>query len=80
MKKFTFNVDVVGDADVSEILADIRGVIDGHGTYNCVDHVETAELSDQGLKVWAKRKIGVSLATPKIKKVKVEKQIETAAS
>lgn len=80
MKKFSFTVDVVGDADVAEILADIRGAVDGHGTYNCVDHAETSDLSDQGLKVWAKRKIGVSLATPKAKKIKVEKQAETAAS
>ena len=80
MKKFTFTVDVVGDADVSEILSDIQNVVKPHGTYNCVDHVETAELSDQGLKVWAKRKIGVSLATPKAKKLKVEKQTEAVAS
>lgn len=80
MKKFAFTVDIVGDADVAEILADIRGVVDGHGTYSCVDHIETVELSDQGLKVWAKRKIGLSLATPKAKKVKVEKQTEVAPS
>lgn len=79
MKKFTFTVDVVGnDADVSEILGTIREAVAPHGTYNCVDHVDTTQFTDQGLKVWAKRKIGVSLAAAKPKKA--AKQTETAAS
>jgi hypothetical protein len=81
MKKYSFVVDVVGNgSDVAEILSDIQSAVKSHGEFRCVDHVETADLSDQGLKVWAKRKIGISLATPKAKKVKVEKQTETAAS
>ena len=81
MKKFTFTVDIVGDnADVSEIAGTIREAVASHGTYNCVDHVDTVEFTDQGLKVWAKRKIGLSLAAVKPKKAKAEKQTETAAS
>lgn len=80
MKKFAFTVDVVGvDADVEEIVGTIRKAVQSHGTYNCVDHVDTTEFTDQGLKVWTKRKIGVSLAQPKKKKApKADVVAETA--
>lgn len=69
MKKFTFTVDVVGDgANVASIVSAIQSAVKSHGTYNCVDHADTIDLTDQGLKVWAKRKIGLSLATAKPKK------------
>lgn len=73
MKKFTFDVDIVGDANVAEIVSAIQSAVKNHGTYNSVTHLETVDLTEQGLKVWAKRKIGVSLATPKVKAPKAPK-------
>lgn len=80
MKKFSFNVDVVGEANVESVLSAIRDAVKGHGTYNCVDHAETVELTEQGLKVWTKRKIGVSLAAPKAKKASPKKETATATA
>ena len=72
MKKFTFRVDVVSDssvdiASVRKILADS---VDGIGNYTAATATGTEDLTDQGLKVFAKRVLGISLATPKVKKVK----------
>jgi hypothetical protein len=67
MKKFSFNVDVVGEANVESVLSAIRDAVKGHGTYNC-------------LKVWTKRKIGVSLAAPKAKKASPKKETATATA
>ena len=77
MKKFTFTVELVGDSVDSDTICDmITGSIDGVATYQCVEHTDTKALSEQGLKVWTKRKIGLSLATPK--PVKAAKTTETA--
>lgn len=77
MKKFTFTVELVGDSVDSDTICDmITGSIDGVATYQCVEHTDTKALSEQGLKVWTKRKIGLSLATPK--PVKAAKPTETA--
>ena len=80
MKKFAFTVDVVGgEANVTDILSAIQSAVQGHGEYRCVEHAETTDLTDQGLKVWAKRKIGVSLAQPKKKAPKAPKaEVATA--
>jgi hypothetical protein len=72
MKKFTFRVDVVSDSSVDipsvrKILADS---VDGIGNYSAATATGTEDLTDQGLKVFAKRVLGISLATPKVKKAK----------
>jgi hypothetical protein len=72
MKKFTFRVDVVSDssvdiASVRKILADS---VDGIGNYTAATATGTEDLTDQGLKVFAKRVLGISLATHKVKKAK----------
>lgn len=79
MQKFTFTVEIVSDGhevdviDVRQRLSKaVRGV---HGrTYDAVNIDDITDLGTQGLKVWAKRRMGVSLANPKPpkKKVKVE--------
>ena len=80
MQKYTFTVEVVSDnhqvdpVDVARRLADsIRGVYGN--TYDAVNLDDISEIGTQGLKVWAKRRMGVSLANPKPpkkEKVKVE--------
>jgi len=77
MKKFTFTVELVGnDVDSNTIGAMLAQAVDGVATYQCVEHTDTKALSEQGLKVWTKRKIGLSLAAPK--PVKAAKPTETA--
>ena len=77
MKKFTFTVELIGnDVDSNTIGAMLAQAVDGVATYQCVEHTDTKALSEQGLKVWTKRKIGLSLATPK--PVKAAKPTETA--
>jgi len=71
MQKFTFTVELVhgSDVDTSAILDALAGSIDGITTYQSVDYNGHTPLSEQGLKVWAKRKLGLSLAAPKPAKV-----------
>ena len=81
MQKYTFTVEIVSEGldqvdvvDVRQRLSKaVRGV---HGrTYDAVNIDDITDLGTQGLKVWAKRRMGVSLANPKPpkkKKVKVE--------
>ena len=77
MNKFTFTVELIHDTIDGQTICDMIGnSIDGVGTYQCVEHIDTKPLSEQGLKVWTKRKIGLSLATPK--PVKAAKTTETA--
>lgn len=77
MKKFTFTVELIGnDVDSHTVRSLLDSSIDGIATYQCVEHTDTKALSEQGLKVWTKRKIGLSLAAPK--PVKVAKPAETA--
>lgn len=66
MKKFTFTVELVGESvDVDTVASVIGNAVDGIATYHSVDTAPTFPLSEQGLKVWAKRKLGLSLAAPK---------------
>ena len=77
MKKFTYTVELIHDEiDSNTIGAMLAQAVDGVATYQCVYHTGTKDFSEQGLKVWAKRKIGLSLATPK--PVKAAKPTETA--
>lgn len=76
MKKFTFTVELIGnDVDGDTVCDVLLDSIDGIATYQCVEHTDTKALSEQGLKVWTKRKIGLSLAAPK--PVKAAKTAET---
>lgn len=78
MQKFTFTVDIVTDStvgvDVQSIRNSLGSAIDGVGTFSAVhEKVKNETLAEQGLKVWAKRVAGISLATPKTKKPKAVK-------
>lgn len=79
MKKFTFTVELIGDSVDGQTICDmLTNSVDGVATYQCVEHTDTKMLSEQGLKVWAKRKIGLSLATPKpVKTAKTTESAET---
>jgi hypothetical protein len=67
MKKFTFTIELVhgSDIDVHSIVQGLSDTVDNITEYHSVDYDGSTNLSEQGLKVWAKRKVGVSLATPK---------------
>lgn len=77
MQKFSFVVDIVTDSPVGIEPNAVRGsllaAVDGIGTIAAVHPVKIESLKEQGYKVWAKRVAGVSLATPKVKKVKAPK-------
>ena len=74
MQKFSFTVDIVTDSPVGIDTNAVRGTllaaVDGIGTIAAVHPAKSETLKEQGFKVWAKRVAGVSLATPKVKKVK----------
>jgi hypothetical protein len=73
MNKFTFTVDLVGkDIDTSTICDMLKAAVDGVTEHECVAHTNTKELTEQGFKVWAKRKCGISYANKPQKKVQVE--------
>ena len=85
MQKFTFVVDIVTDSPVGIEPQAVRDTllasVDGLGTLSAVHPVKVEALKKQGFKVWAKRVAGVSLATPKVKKVKAPKvEAETATA
>jgi hypothetical protein len=66
MNKFTFTVELVHDSlDCDTIVSMLNRAVDGVAEYTSVDHTDTKTLSEQGFKVWAKRKVGISLAAPK---------------
>ena len=83
MKKFTFTVELVHDSiDEITVAGILKSAIDGIGTYDCVNHTDTKYLTEQGLKVWAKRKCGISLAQPKpvkAPKAEVSENVEVTA-
>lgn len=81
MQKFTFTVDVVNDGEINvdRVRGLLLGAVDGCGQYTAVKSLGGETLTDQGLKVWAKRCAGISLATPKVKKVKAEAPVTTEA-
>ena len=75
MQKYTFVVDIVSDSDIdaNSVRVTLLDTVDGIGTISAVHAPKVEPLKEQGYKVWAKRVAGVSLATPKVKKVKVAK-------
>ena len=82
MQKFTFTVDVVTDSqsgvDTNTVRQMLLSAVDGIGSYSAVKAHDGETLTDQGLKVWAKRCAGISLATPKPVKAPKAKKAETA--
>ncbi|NBR62401.1 hypothetical protein EB118_19755 [bacterium] len=72
MKKFTFRVDVLSDSsvDVDGVREALSQAVNGIGSYTAATATGSEDLTDQGLKVFAKRVLGISLATPKVKKAK----------
>lgn len=68
MNKFSFTVDLVGeDIDTATICNLLKGAVDGIAPHDCVEFAGNKALTEQGFKVWAKRKCGISYATKKTK-------------
>ena len=66
MNKYTFTVELVHkDCDELTVCGMLKAAVNGLADYDCVSHTGTKALTEQGLKVWAKRKCNVSLALPK---------------
>ena len=76
MQKYTFTVELVSD-DIDEltVCGMLKSAVDGIAKYDHVGHANTKALTEQGLKVWAKRKCNISLALPKAKKVSEKAQV-----
>jgi|LakMenEpi03Aug12_release.lakeMendotaPanAssembly.Ray.scaffolds.fasta_scaffold430258_3 hypothetical protein len=84
MKKYTFVLDVVtdGSLDTDSISQTLIANVETDGVYAAVKPVKASDLKEQGFKVWRARVAGITeeSVNPKPKKVKAEKQTETAAS
>jgi hypothetical protein len=84
MQKFTFVLDIVtdGSLDTDAVSRKLVTTVEGNGVYAAVKPVKSTSLKEQGFKVWRARVAGVTEESlnPKPKKVKAEKQTETAAS
>ena len=79
MNKYTFTVELVHkDVDELTVCGMLKAAVNGLADYDCVSHTGTKALTEQGLKVWAKRKCNVSLAVPKPAK-KAEKKVQVTA-
>ena len=78
MKKHTYMIEMLDDRDIDEqtVAGLLKNAIDGIATYDCVTYNGAKYMTEQGKKVWAKRKCGISLAQPK--PVKAAKPTETA--
>jgi len=75
MKKFTYTVELVhDDIDSNTICEMLNTAVDGIAEYQCVEHTGVKPLTEQGLKVWTKRKVGVSLAVRPAPKKKVSEK------
>jgi hypothetical protein len=72
MNKFSFKVDLVGkDIDTATICDMLKSAVEGVTEHECVEYSGTKSLTEQGFKVWAKRKCGVSYANKPEKKPQV---------
>ena len=75
MQKYTFTVELVNEEiDELTVCGLLKAAVDSIAKYDHVGHTGTKALTEQGLKVWAKRKCNVSLAVPKPTKAKKEVQ------
>ena len=71
MNKYTFTVELVNsDCDELTVCGLLKSAVNGLAKYDCVSHTGTKALTEQGTKVWAKRKCNISLAQPKPAKAK----------
>ena len=62
MNKYTFTVELVhADCDELTVCGMLKAAVNGLANYDCVSHTGTKALTEQGLKVWAKRKCNVCL-------------------
>jgi len=76
MNKYTFTVELVhGDCDELTVCGLLKAAVNGIATYDHVGHTDTKALTEQGLKVWAKRKCNISLAQPKPEKARKNAQV-----
>lgn len=77
MKKFAFTVDFVcGDDDgfsIGQARHALETAAHGLGNHRAIMFDGETDMSEHGMKVWAKRCAGISLAAPKPVKVKKEK-------
>jgi len=77
MNKYTFTVELVHeDCDELTVCGMLKAAVNGLAQYDCVNHTGTKALSEQGLKVWAKRKCNISLVPPKPTKSEKNVQVE----
>ena len=77
MNKYTFTVELVNEEiDELTVCGMLKSAIDSIAKYDHVGHTGTKALSEQGLKVWAKRKCNISLALPKPSKSEKKVQVE----
>jgi len=80
MQKYTFTVELVHkDCDELTVCGMLKAAVNGLADYDCVSHTGTKTLSEQGLKVWAKRKCNKSLALPKPAKKKAQEKVQVEA-
>lgn len=83
MKKFTFVVDVVADANTNVDIASVRNTllesVDGIGSIAAVHPAKVEALKEQGFKVWRARVAGIK-EPKKVKPPKAPKTETVAAS
>jgi hypothetical protein len=76
MNKYTFTVELVhADCDELTVCGMLKAAVNGLAEYDHVGHTGTKALTEQGLKVWAKRKCNISLAQPKPAKAEKNPQV-----
>jgi len=77
MQKYTFTVELVNEEiDELTVCGLLKAAVDSIAKYDHVGHTGTKALTEQGLKVWAKRKCNISLAEPKPAKAQKKVQVE----
>ena len=77
MQKYTFTVELVNEEiDELTVCGLLKAAVDSIAKYDHVGHTGTKALTEQGLKVWAKRKCNISLAQPKPAKAQKKVQVE----
>jgi hypothetical protein len=81
MQKFSFTVDVVAADGISvgAVREALARAVETTGDHRAVVFAGQTEISEHGMKVWAKRCAGISLAAPKpVRKPRVKKEEASA--